>query len=228
MSGSDKRTDQGGRARGNSTIDGFIRDMNFDGQLSKPDYVNHTDAAPGTSRGPANESQRSDIRFGFKATDFIVYPAHGVGQIIAIDEQTVAGASLELFVVYFVKSKMTLRVPTRKAANVGMRKLSDAAAIERVRQTLSQAPRKGRGNWSRLTQEYESKLNSGDIIAISEVMRDLYRPTVNSVQSYSERRLYTSALDLLSGEIALVNGISEEEAVKDLEGLVTGGATRKD
>jgi CarD family transcriptional regulator len=160
--------------------------------------------------------------FGFKAPDFIVYPAHGVGQIVAIEEQTVAGANLECFVVYFAKRKMTLRVPTRKAANIGMRKLSDSTAIQRVRQTLSEAPYKVRGNWSRLAQEYESKINSGDIIAIAEVMRDLYRPAVNSGQSYSERQLYTSALDRLSGEVALVNGIAEEETIKELENLVEG------
>jgi CarD family transcriptional regulator len=197
--------------------------MNFDGQ-SKSDYSDHTYAAPDASAGQTNGSQSNEMRFGFKATDLIVYPAHGVGQIIAIEEQTVAGASLEFFVVYFAKSKMTLRAPTRKAANVGMRRLSDPAAIEHVRRTLSRAPHKARGNWSRLAQEYESKINSGDIVAIAEVMRDLYRPTVNSGQSYSERQLYTSALGRLSGEVALVNGITEEEAVKELESLVMAGA----
>jgi CarD family transcriptional regulator len=130
----------------------------------------------------------------------------------------------EFFVVYFAKSKMTLRAPTRKAATVGMRRLSDPATIQYVRRTLSRAPHKARGNWSRLAQEYESKINSGDIVAIAEVMRDLYRPAVNSGQSYSDRQLYTSALDRLSGEVALVNGITEEEAVKELESLVMAGA----
>jgi CarD family transcriptional regulator len=197
--------------------------MNFDGQ-SKSDYSDHTHAAPDASAGQTNGSQSSEIRFGFKTTDLIVYPAHGIGQIIAIEEQTVAGASLEFFVVYFAKSKMTLRTPTRKAANVGMRRLSDPAAIQHVRRTLSRAPHKARGNWSRLAQEYESKINSGDIVAIAEVMRDLYRPAVNSGQSYSDRQLYTSALDRLSGEVAVVNGITEEEAVKELESLVMAGA----
>ena len=195
--------------------------MNFDRQ-SKSDYSDHAHAAADASQ--TNVSRSSETRFGFKATDLIVYPAHGVGQILAIEEQTVAGASLEFFVVYFAKSKMTLRAPTRKAASAGMRKLSDPAAIERMRRTLSQTPRRARGNWSQLAQEYESKINSGDIIAIAEVMRDLYRPTVNSGQSYSERQLYASALDRLSGEVALVNGITEEEAVKELESLVIAGA----
>jgi CarD family transcriptional regulator len=200
---------------------GVNRDMNFDRQ-SKSDCSDHAHAAADASQ--TNVSRSSETRFGFKATDLIVYPAHGVGQIIAIEEQTVAGASLEFFVIYFAKSKMTLRAPTRKAENSGMRKLSDPTAIQRMRRTLSQTPHKARGNWSQLAQEYESKINSGDIIAIAEVMRDLYRPTVNSGQSYSERQLYASALDRLSGEVALVNGITEEEAVKELESLVIAGA----
>ena len=184
-------------------------------------------ASDGFSAGIASQpQQRGKTRFGFKANDFVVYPAHGVGQILAIEEQTVAGSSLEFFVVYFAKSKMTLRAPTRKAANVGMRKLSDLTAIQHVRRTLSQAPYKTRGNWSRLAQEYTSKINSGDIIAIAEVMRDLYRPAVNSSQSYSERQLYMSALDRLAGEVALVSGISEEEAVRELESLLTARAPR--
>jgi CarD family transcriptional regulator len=199
--------------------------MNLDSQRSNAYYLDETHAAPDASSEQALGSQpRGKTRFGFKANDFVVYPAHGVGQVLAIEEQAVAGASLEFFVVYFAKSKMTLRAPTRKASNVGMRKLSDLTAIQHVRRTLSQAPCKARGNWSRLAQEYASKINSGDIIAIAEVMRDLYRPALNSSQSYSERQLYVSALDRLSAEVALVNGITEEEAVRELESLVKAGA----
>jgi CarD family transcriptional regulator len=168
------------------------------------------------SRPPADNK----TRFGFKANDFVVYPAHGVGQIVAIEEQTVAGASLEFFVVYFAKTKMTLRVPTPKAANLGMRKLSDPTALKHVQRTLSQAPYKARGNWSRLAQEYEGKINSGEIIAIAEVVRDLYRPAVGYGQSYSERHLYAVALDRLAREVATVRHITEEEAVNELESLV--------
>ncbi len=201
--------------------------MNLEDRMSSPDSPNQLHAEPDGFCDQAHGSepqQRSKTRFGFEASDFVVYPAHGVGQILAIEEQAVAGANLEFFVVYFAKSKMTLRAPTRKAAHVGMRKLSDPPAIQRVRRTLSQAPYKARGNWSRLAQEYASKINSGDIIAIAEVVRDLYRPALNSSQSYSERQLYITALDRLSREIALVQGITEEEAVRELESLVTTGA----
>ena len=203
--------------------------MNLQSQRSSSGFSDQSHAAPDTLSDHAHEGQlqqRSKTRFGFKAGDFVVYPAHGVGQIVAIEEQTVAGASLEFFVVYFAKSKMTLRAPTRKAANAGMRKLSDEAVIQRVRQVLGQAPYKARGNWSKLAQEYAIKINSGDIIALAEVMRDLYRPALNSGQSYSERQLYMLALERLSGEVALVSGITEEESTRELESLVTTRAGR--
>ncbi|MCP1971564.1 CarD family transcriptional regulator [Bradyrhizobium elkanii] len=193
--------------------------MNFYNQ-TRSSYSNRTHSASVTSADKTNEGEDGETRFGFRATDLIVYPAHGVGQIVAIEEQTVAGACLEFFVVYFAKSKMTLRVPTRKAANAGMRRLSDPVSIEHMRRILGQAPHKARGNWSRLAQEYESKINSGNIVAIAEVMRDLYRPAVNSEQSYSERQLYAAAVERLSGEVALVSGVTEEEAVKELESLI--------
>lgn len=157
---------------------------------------------------------------GFSANEFVVYPAHGVGQVTAIEVQTVAGASLELFVVYFAKSKMTLRVPTKKAVSVGMRKLSNPAVVQDVRLTLRQAAPRNRSRWLQLVKEYEAKIKSGDIIAIAEVVRDLCRRSFNSEQSYSEGKLYAAALERLSGEVALVEGVTEETAVSELERLV--------
>ena len=119
--------------------------------------------------------KKTTQRQGFKTNEFIVYPAHGVGQIIAIEEQEVAGAKLELFVINFVKDKMTLRVPTAKIAAVGMRKLAEGAVVKRALETLKGRARIKRTMWSRRAQEYEAKINSGDIVAIAEVVRDLYR-----------------------------------------------------
>ena len=204
--------------------------MTLRSQRPGSDNSDQIHAALADSSEQTDRSQppaHSKTRFGFKANDFVVYPAHGVGQIVTIEEQTVAGASLEFVVVSFAKDKMTLRVPTGKMANVGMRKLSDPAAIEQVRRTLSRAPYKARGNWSRLVQEYESKVNSGDIIAVAEVIRDLYRPAIGPNQNYSERQLYATALDRLSGEVALVEHITEEEAARELESIVIAGARRK-
>ena len=182
--------------------------------------------APDAASAPPGARENEKSRLEFKATDFVVYPAHGVGQILSIEEQTVAGASLEFFVIFFTKSKMTVRVPVGKAANVRMRKPSDLSSVEGVKQILSESPRKGRGNWSRLAQEYESKINSGDIVAIAEVARDLFRPG-DTGRSFSERQLYVSALGRLCGEIALVDGISEEHAVKELEGLLKIGTLKR-
>jgi CarD family transcriptional regulator len=203
--------------------------MNLGSQRVRFDNSDQTHAAAGCSEQPdqSQPPEHSKTRLGFKTNDFVVYPAHGVGQILAIEEQTVAGASLEFFVVYFAKNKMTLSVPTRKVASLGMRKLSDPTVIEHVRRTLSQAPYKARGNWSRLAQEYESKIKSGDMIAIAEVTRDLYRPATNQGQSYSEQQLYAVALDRLAGEVAVVQQITEKEVIAELESILLAGRTQK-
>jgi len=112
---------------------------------------------------------------------------------------------------------MTLRVPTAKVANVGMRKLSDPALVKRALETLKGRARVKRTMWSRRAQEYEAKINSGDIVAIAEVVRDLYRSESQPEQSYSERQLYEAALDRLSREIAVVQHSTETEAVKEIE-----------
>jgi CarD family transcriptional regulator len=165
-------------------------------------------------------------RQGFKTNEFVVYPAHGVGQILAIEEQEIAGAKLELFVINFMKDKMTLRVPTAKIANVGMRKLSEPALVKRALETLKGRARIKRTMWSRRAQDYEAKINSGDIVAIAEVVRDLFRSESQPEQSYSERQLYEAALDRLSREIAVVQHVTETEAVKEIEGQLAKSPRR--
>ena len=171
-------------------------------------------------------AKKTTQRQGFKTHEFIVYPAHGVGQIVAIEEQEVAGARLELFVINFVKDKMTLRVPTSKAASVGMRKLAETPMVKRALETLKGRARIKRTMWSRRAQEYEAKINSGDIVAIAEVVRDLYRSESQPEQSYSERQLYEAALDRLSREIAAVQRVTETEAVKEIEAALAKGPRR--
>jgi CarD family transcriptional regulator len=174
-------------------------------------------AKPVAAPARVEEKKVLTQRQGFKTNEFVVYPAHGVGQILAIEEQEIAGAKLELFVINFIKDKMTLRVPTAKVANVGMRKLSDPALVKRALETLKGRARVKRTMWSRRAQEYEAKINSGDIVAIAEVVRDLYRSESQPEQSYSERQLYEAALDRLSREIAVVQHSTETEAVKEIE-----------
>jgi CarD family transcriptional regulator len=196
--------------------------MNLEFKTSEFDNADQSNQKPNSlsveSDGAAAET--SDNPLEFAPGEFVVYPAHGVGQILAIEVQTIAGASLEFFRLYFVKSKMSLRVPTDKASGVGMRKLSSPATVERARLVLSKTSRRARTNWSQLAREFEAKIKSGDIIAIAEATRDLCRRSANSEQSYSERQLYTAALDRLAGEVAMVEGLTEDKAALQLEGLL--------
>ena len=184
---------------------------------AKPVAHKHVVAARPVAAPRVEEKKVLTQRQGFKTNEFVVYPAHGVGQILAIEEQEIAGAKLELFVINFMKDKMTLRVPTAKVANVGMRKLSEPALVKKALETLKGRARVKRTMWSRRAQEYEAKINSGDIVAIAEVVRDLYRSESQPEQSYSERQLYEAALDRLSREIAVVQHVTETEAVKEIE-----------
>ncbi|SDZ11612.1 transcriptional regulator, CarD family [Jannaschia faecimaris] len=158
----------------------------------------------------------------FRPNDFVVYPAHGVGQIVNIEKQEVAGLELELFVINFVKDKMTLRVPTNKATDVGMRSLSSPDVVEKAMTTLKGKARVKRAMWSRRAQEYEAKINSGDLIAIAEVVRDLHRNDEQREQSYSERQLYEAALDRLTRELAAVNkDLDEDGALKAVDEVLS-------
>ena len=163
-------------------------------------------------------------RHGFKVNEWIVYPAHGVGRIIAIEEQEIAGISLELFVITFEKDKMTLRVPTGKSESVGMRKLAEEPTVKKAIETLKGRARIKRTMWSRRAQEYEAKINSGDLISIAEVVRDLYRSESQPEQSYSERQLYEAALDRMAREIAVVEKLDERGAVQRITEVLSKSA----
>ena len=171
-------------------------------------------------------AKKTSTKQGFKTGEHIVYPSHGVGRIVSIDEQEVAGFKLELFVIAFAKDKMTLRVPTTKIASVGMRKLSEPAIVARALDTLKGRARIKRTMWSRRAQEYEAKINSGDLIAIAEVVRDLYRSDAQPEQSYSERQLYEAALDRMARELAAVDDLTDAEAVKLIEANLAKGPKR--
>ena len=159
------------------------------------------------------QQKKSAQRHGFKTGEYIVYPAHGVGQIVAIDEQEVAGHKLELFVIDFQKDKMRLKVPVAKATSIGMRKLSETDYVERALKVVQGRARIKRTMWSRRAQEYDAKINSGDLISIAEVVRDLFRAENQPEQSYSERQLYESALDRMAREVAAANKIDKDAAM---------------
>ncbi len=160
----------------------------------------------------------------FRPNEFVVYPAHGVGKIVSIEEQEVAGLKLELFVISFEKDKMTLRVPTHKATEVGMRSLSSPDIVSKAMTTLKSKAKVKKAMWSRRAQEYEQKINSGDLISIAEVVRDLHRADDQREQSYSERQLYEAALERLTREVAAVSGAEEGAAQKQVDEVLMSRA----
>ena len=166
------------------------------------------------------DKKKPQQRHGFRTNEYIVYPAHGVGRIVSIEEQEIAGAKLELFVINFEKDKMTLRVPTSKLQSVGMRKLSEEKTVKKALGTLKGKARVKRTMWSRRAQEYEAKINSGDLVSIAEVVRDLYRSEAQPEQSYSERQLYEAALDRMAREIAAVERMDEASAVAKIDDVL--------
>ncbi len=153
----------------------------------------------------------------FDVGDYVVYPKHGVGRVVELQSEEIAGMKLELYVLRFEKERMTLRVPVNKVESIGMRKLSSDKTLREAMETLKGKPRVKRTMWSRRAQEYEAKINSGDLIAVAEVVRDLYRSEAQPEQSYSERQLYEAALDRVVREISAVNKITDTEALKLIE-----------
>ncbi len=161
----------------------------------------------------------------FRLNDFVVYPAHGVGKIMTVETQEIAGTQMELFVIAFEKDKMTLRVPTAKATAVGMRNLASEELVEKAMKTLKGRARVKRAMWSRRAQEYEQKINSGDLMSIAEVVRDLHRNDEEREQSYSERQLYEAALERLTREVAAVDGTDEGVAGEKVTDILVARAS---
>jgi CarD family transcriptional regulator len=151
----------------------------------------------------------------FNVGQRVVYPSHGVGEIINIESQTIAGTVIQVYVVAFPQDKMTLKVPVNRATASGLRALVSKNDITKIYSTLQGKPKQGNRMWSRRAQEYESKINSGNIVYVAEVVRDLYK-NVDSDRSYSERTIYESALNRLAGELAVLEEIKSEEAVSKL------------
>ncbi len=157
----------------------------------------------------------------FNAGEYVVYPTHGVGKVSDIAKQNIAGTELEMLVVNFDKDKMTLRIPTAKIPNVGLRKISDDKTMEEAFNTLKGKARVRKIMWSRRAQEYENKINSGNPIAIAEVIRDLYRSENIAEQSYSERQIYEQAVDRLASEVSVYSNCSIEDANKKLNDILS-------
>ena len=166
--------------------------------------------------------QATSKKLPFSKGDYVVYPTHGVGKVTGIERREVAGFKLQLFVILFDSEKMTLRVPVEKVSGSGLRKISSKEKMQAVTATLKGRARSKRTMWSRRAQEYEAKINSGDPVAIAEVVRDLYRAEGQPEQSYSERQMYEAALDRLVNEYALVEKLEIDGAIKKIESTLAG------
>ncbi|HEV7267481.1 MAG TPA: CarD family transcriptional regulator [Falsiroseomonas sp.] len=177
---------------------------------SRPSGGSHH-MAPPRARSPNVE---------FKAGDHVVYPTHGVGQVQGIEDMPVAGMSLKVIIVTFEENRMTLRVPVNKAASSGLRMLASQAMINEALEILRGRARIKRTMWSRRAQEYEQKINSGDPLAIAEVVRDLYRNAGQPDQSFSERQIYEQALDRLAAELAAIDRTDKATAAEKLQGVL--------
>jgi len=163
----------------------------------------------------------------FKAGQFIVYPAHGVGKVTGVEQEVIAGFDIETYVVHFEQDKMTLRVPTMKAATSGMRALSNELILKDAFTTLKGRARIKRTMWSRRAQEYEAKINSGDLILVAEVVRDLHRTDAQPEQSYSERQLYERATDRMVREVAAIKKVDRGAALEEVLETLTKARTRQ-
>jgi CarD family transcriptional regulator len=178
--------------------------------------------APAKAAAPAPAAKK----MSFKVGELVVYPAHGVGKITSIEEQEIAGARLELYIVDFEKEKLRLKVPTNRAEQKGMRHLADRSMIEQAMKVIRGRARIKRVMWSRRAQEYDAKINSGDMIAVAEVVRDLYRSDRQPEQSYSERQLFEQALARFARELAAVRKIDDDQCIREVEEFLARNAKR--
>ena len=162
----------------------------------------------------------------FEVGDYVVYPKHGVGRVTELQKQEIAGTALELYVLRFEKEKMTLRVPTTKAESFGMRKLSSDKTLKEAMTTLEGKPKVKRTMWSRRAQEYEAKINSGDLVSIAEVTRDLFRADDQPEQSYSERQIFEAAASRLARELAAMEKTDEPAALAKIHAILNEAAPK--
>jgi CarD family transcriptional regulator len=183
-------------------------------------------AAPKAAAPAAKAAAPVAKKPSFKIGELVVYPAHGVGKISNVEEQEIAGIKLELYIVDFEKEKLRVKVPTNRAEQKGMRHLADRTMIEQAMKLIRGRARIKRTMWSRRAQEYDAKINSGDLLSVAEVIRDLYRSERQPEQSYSERQLFEQALARFARELAAVRKVDEDQCIKELEDYLARNAKR--
>ena len=159
--------------------------------------------------------QESDKKI-YKIKDHVIYPKHGVGQIVAVETSVIAEIEMTYYKIQVTKDKLVLTIPVNQQGN--LRPISSINQINKAISILKGKPKIRRTMWSRRAQEYDQKINSGEIYQIAEVVRDLNKNTEIPVdQSYSERQLFEKAYDRLLGEVAIGMNISNEDAKKKLD-----------
>lgn len=169
-------------------------------------------ARPVAEKPVAVSAKAAPVKASYKVNDYVVYPTHGVGKIVAEETQKIGDVELRMLVINFEKDKMTLRVPMHRAAAAGLRPVCSGEHMKKVFLTLKSKAKISRGMWSRRAQEYETKINSGNIILVAEVVRDLHQNVDQSERSYSERMIYENALARLVGELAAIEGTDQKTA----------------
>jgi len=196
-------------------------------QRPTPVKVRESDARHAAHRGVvkpaalvAKVARPEPVKLIFTEGDYVVYPTHGVGRVTGIGSAEIAGHKLQFYTILFEAEKMTLRVPVEKAKISGLRKISGRDKMSTALTTLKGRARTKRTMWSRRAQEYEAKINSGDPVAIAEVVRDLHRNVGQPDQSYSERQMYEAAIDRLANEFALVEKVDKTMATERLEAIL--------
>ncbi len=193
--------------------------------IAKPVAAKPTAAAHVAAKAAAVVTPQPK-KINFKVGELVVYPAHGVGKISNVEEQEIAGVKLELYIVDFEKEKLRLKVPTNRAEQKGMRHLADRSMVEQAMKVIRGRARIKRTMWSRRAQEYDAKINSGDLISVAEVVRDLYRSDRQPEQSYSERQLFEQALGRFARELAAVRKVDEDQCTRELEEYLARNAKR--
>jgi CarD family transcriptional regulator len=171
----------------------------------------------------AQPQQRDDDPF--RTGDFVVYPTHGVGKIDTIGAEVIAGYRLELITISFEENKMTLRVPIAQARATGLRKLATPEVMAQVMKILAGRPKVSRLMWAKRAQEFQAKINSGDLKMVAEVCRDLQSAANGSAPSYSQRNLFELAIDRLAGEYAGISGTDKADAIVRLTQVLHDGRT---
>jgi len=189
-------------------------------KVQPPEKSQKAAAAP----APAPAQPKKQEKLDFAQGDFVVYPAHGVGFVEGIETTMIAGMEITLYTICFEKDRMRLKLPVSKVKSSGLRKLSSKDRLKDALGTLQGRSQTRRVMWSRRAQEYEAKINSGDPVAIAEVLRDLRKDTDEAEQSYSERQIYQAALERLAREVAAIEKIDEKKAAEKLEAVLSNVA----